>query len=673
MDLKMAGSGSNWTKVLFVANDTGCIEVEIDPAQPGRIYAAMWTRLSSSTSVVLGGNAGGIWQSVDGGDNWTQLAGGLPTTDIGRIGLAVAPSSPNIVYARYQTASGDFKGIWKSTNSGASWTKVDGGGIWRFFLASYGYYFGEIRVDPLDANTLFMLDLYWFRSTDGGVNFQQFTSGLHVDHHDLILQPGRMLMGNDGGFWWSTNSGSSWSHSLDLPISQAYDIAIDTIDPNRQFTGLQDNGTVRTTTGSLGDWAEVNGGDGLQCEVDPTNSNFVYASSQGGNFVRSIDGGDSFSGGTNGIGNERTNWNAPLEHDPLTTQRLYTGTYRIYRTIDGAQNWSVVSPDLTDPTDGGSLLFERDRGDPPRAHLEDLVGRTVTTIDVSPVDTTIVWAGTDDGNIWVTTDDSASWTQVNVPGRDEWVTRVSGDFFDANTAYASFSGFRDGDRASHVFRTRDLGQTWFDISGDLPNVPLNDVIPDPQWEGRLFAGTDLGVYITDSDGLHWDDVGSGMPIVVVHDIVLDDNGRQLWAGTHARSLWSFDLTQLPTPDRDLDGFDNLSDCAPEDGGAHTVPGEIAGVAWDADKQTLRWNSAAPGSGSGALHDVLRGRVDELPVGGGAAETCTGSGLSDDFMTEIETPASGVARWYLVRGRNVCGDGGYGSASDLTVRVSNICP
>jgi photosystem II stability/assembly factor-like uncharacterized protein len=482
-----------------------------------------------------------------------------------------------------------------------------------------------------------------------------------------------MLMGNDGGFWWSTNSGSSWTQSQDLPISQAYDIAIDTLDPNRQFTGLQDNGTVRTTTGSLGDWAEVNGGDGLQCEVDPTNSNFVYASSQGGNFVRSIDGGDTFSGGTNGIGNERTNWNAPLEHDPHTSQKLYTGTYRVYRTIDGAQNWSVVSPDLTDPTDGGSLLFERRDGDPPRAHLEDLVGRTVTTIDVSPVDTTIVWAGTDDGNIWVTTDDSVSWTQVNVPGRDEWVTRVSGDFFDANTAYASFSGFRDGERAAHVFRTRDLGQTWVDISGDLPNVPLNDVIPDPDWEGRLFAGTDLGVYISDSDGQHWEDVGSGMPIVVVHDIVLDQNSRQLWAGTHARSLWSFDLMQLPVPDRDLDGFDNLSDCAPQDGGAHTIPGEITGVAWDADKQTLRWNSAAPGSGSGALHDILRGRVDELPVGGGAAETCAGSGLSADFLTEIDTPASGVARWYLVRGRNVCGDGGYGLASDLTARVSNICP
>jgi len=398
----------------------------------------------------------------------------------------------------------------------------------------------------------------------------------------------------------------------------------------------------------------------------------VYPSSQGGNINRSIDGGDSFSNGTNGIAGERTNWNAPVEHDPNVSQRLYTGTYRIYRTVDGAQNWTVVSPDLTDPTDGGSLLTPRGQMSDRRSHLADLVDRTVTTVDVSPVDGNVVWAGTDDGNVWVTSDDAVNWTQVDVPGRSEWVTRVTADVFDANTAYVTFSGFRDGDQAAHVFRTTDLGANWIDVSGDLPNVPLNDVLPDPQWAGRLFVASDLGVFLSDSDGQQWIAMDGGLPFVVTHDLVLDHPARTLWAGTHARSLWSFELNQLPTPDRDLDGVDNLADCDPQDGGAFAVPTEVDGVGWS-DNVTIGWNSAAPQAGSGTVHDVLRGEVAELPVGSGAGETCLASGVSGASAVDAETGAPGAARWYLVKARNACGDGGYGVASDATPRSSAVCP
>jgi photosystem II stability/assembly factor-like uncharacterized protein len=667
--------GQSWSKVLFVDNETGGIEIEIDPSNPNRIYAAMWRRQGSATNIVFGGLSGGVWISLDGGDTWTkQTVNGLPTTSIGRIGLAIAPSSPNIVYARYQNDTGSYKGLWKSNNSGITWFQADtGGGIWRFFMVSWGYYFGKVRVDPQDPDHVFLLDTDWMESFDGGVTFNR-RGGMHVDHHDMIVEPSLWYMGNDGGFYWSTDVGASWTHSETMPISQAYDIAIAELDTNRRFMGLQDNGTVRTTTGGTSDWQNVLGGDGLQCEVDPTNSLLVYASSQGGNINRSTDGGDTFTNGTNGIGSERTNWNAPVEHDPVTSQKLYTGTYRVYRTVDGAQNWTPISPDLTDgPTlDEGQPVVNRDGLDRFQSHLADIVDGTVTTIDVSPLNTDIIWAGTDDGNVWVTSDGGTIWNPVDVPGRNEWVTRVTADPFQVNSAYVTFTGFRTGDRMPHIFRTTDLGANWSDVSGNLPNVPINDVVPDPLWEGRLFIGSDLGAYLTDSWGAQWDDMNGGFPISVIHDLVLHDPTRTLYAGTHSDSLWTFDLSQLPIPDRDLDGSNNLDDCAPDDGGAFAVPGEVTGVQWD-DATTLRWSSAQPGAGSATVHDVARGALAELPVGGGPSESCLVTGLGADTTTDASVPALHAGFWYLVRGANVCGTGTYGSESGGAERVTGACP
>ncbi len=667
--------GQSWSRVLFVADDTGAIDVQIDPSDPNRIYAAMWTRQSTDTDVVFGGPDSGLWQSTDGGDTWSELTAGLPSSDLGRIGIAIAASDSATVYARYQNASGSYKGLWKTTDAGQSWFKVDTGpGIWRFFLASYGYYFGEVVVDPADPDHVFLLDVDWFESTNGGVSFQRL-GGMHVDHHAMLIQPARWLMGNDGGFYRSTDDGGTWIHAVTLPISQAYDIGIDRLDPLRRFIGLQDNGTVRTVTGGISDWTNVHGGDGLQTEVDPTDSAYVYASSQGGAIVRSTDGGDTFLNGTNGIdGAERTNWNAPVTHDPQTHQKLYTGTIRVYRSADGAQNWTSISPNLTDgpldapaaPSGGGPLADFQ-------SHLADVLRNTVTTIGVSPVDTEILWAGTDDGNVWVTDDGGAAWTRVDVPGRTEWVTRVTADPFEAQSAYVTFSGFRNGSRMPHIFRTTDLGASWTDIGGNLPEVPLNDVEPDPQWAGRLFAAGDLGTFVTDSYGQQWQPMNGGMPIVVVHDLTLHDPTRTLYAGTHAASLWTFDVEQLPIPDRDLDGSNNLEDCAPDDGGAFAGPGEVTGVVFAADKQTLSWDSAKPTAGADTLHDVARGRLGELPAGSGASESCLAGGTGDASVTDLEPPPVGDGFWYLVRASNVCAVGTWGQDSDGLTRSPAVCP
>jgi len=232
-----------------------------------------------------------------------------------------------------------------------------------------------------------------------------------------------------------------------------------------------------------------------------------------------------------------------------------------------------------------------------------------------------------------------------------------------------------GSKQPHIFRTTDLGNTWTDISGSLPNVPLNCVEPDPQWKGRLFVCTDLGVYLTDDWGANWSAMNGGLPLDVVQDLDLVQSNRTLFAGTHGRSMWTYDLNQLPPPDRDGDGVINVDDCAPDDAGAFALPGEVQNLRIAADKQTITWNSAVPTAGPGTVHDVLRGLVGQLPVGSGSGEICLASGLAGTTTTDSSLPGAGpgLAYWYLARGRNTCGSGTYGTTSSGAPRTSGACP
>jgi len=667
--------GASWSRVLFVAPNAGAIDVAIDPANPSRIFAAIWEHYSTDHDWIAGGTNSGIWRSLDGGDSWTRLTAGLPAAapTIGRIGLAVAASNPQVVYALYIDNPGSFMGVYKTTNGGDSWFRVDTpGGAHTAIFSSYGYYFGQIRVDPANANTVYLLDLYWARSTNGGVSYTNFTSGLHVDHHDLIVRPGLLYMANDGGFYRSITGGSTWTKSPAQPISQFYDLGIDPTNSLKRFGGLQDNGSVKTTDGGLSNWTSVNGGDGFHCEVDPLSPQFVYCESQYGNIVRSTNGGGSFSGGTTGIpAADRNNWNQPIVHDPLTAQRLYTGTHRVFRSTNAAQSWSPISADLTD---GPPAHLGGEADGHHAAHLASAVEGTLTTLAVSRVNLNVLWAGTDDGNVWVTTDAGGQWTRVDVPGRSEWVTRLEADPFDAAAAYVTYSGYRNGSPLPRLYRTTDHGQTWSDIGAGLPDVPLNCVNADldPAMRGRLFVCTDLGVYVSDDYGQSWAELGSGLPRVVVHDLDLIAGTRELFAGTHARSMWLYDLDQLGPADADGDGSHNLADCAPDDAGAFAAPGEVSGLLLGPGG-TLSWTAAQPAAGSATVHQVLRGVVGELPVGSGAAETCLVAGAGSAAADDAELPAVNASFWYLVRARNACGAGSWGQTSAGAPRVSAVCP
>jgi len=667
--------GTNWTKVLFVGPTAGAIDVAIDPANPSRIYAAIWDHHSTPSHWYAGGVDSGIWQSSDGGDSWSRLTNGLPASasTVGRIGLAVARSSPQTVYALYLDDPGKLIGVYKTTNAGVSWAKQNASGAKNAFDV-YGYYCGQIRVDPQDANVVYLMDIYWARSTDGGQSYTVHSGGSYVDHHDMVVLPDRLYQANDGGFFRSNDLGNSWFHAPSLPVSQFYDLGIDSLNPNRRFGGTQDMGSLRTTDGGSSSWGNVLGGDGFHCEVDPLDSSRVYCESPNGAIHRSVDGGNTFVLAVHGIGpNDRRTWSPPIVHDPRRTQRLYAATHRVYRSTDGAANWDAISGDLSDgPPPTPSSAPDATTGG--NSHLASVVEGAVTTVAPSGLDLNVVWAGTDDGHVWVTQSGGSAWARVDVPGRSEWVTRLEADPFSASSAYVTFSGYRAGSRLPRIFRTVDYGASWTDISGDLPDVPLNCVNadPDPAMRGRLFVCNDFGVYVTDDYGQSWSALGTGMPPVVVMDLDLIQSSRQLFAGTHGRSIYLYELNQLGPADADGDGRDNLADCRPDDPTVFASPGEVSGLTVGSDRVTLSWNSEAVNSGSATQHQVLRGLVADLPVGG-ASESCLVTGTPTSAIADPAVPPAGSAFWYLVRAKNACGTGSYGATSAGSPRDGSACP
>ena len=676
--------GTTWTKVLYVADDTGAIDLEIDPSNTQRIYAAMWQRFSAGTSWYIGGTNSGIYRSLDGGATWTKLTTGLPTVAMGRNGLAVAPSSPATVYACIISPNGTLQGVYRTINSGDLWAKVSNTNAPLFF-SSYSYYFSQIRVDPANANTIWGLDVNLLVSTNGGVNWgvSPGSGSVHADVHDMVVETtGRQLLGTDGGFYKSTNSGSSWTHAGNLPITQFYDLGIDRLNPNRRIAGAQDNNVVRTTTGGLDDWVAVIGGDGLQTEIDYTNSNKVYGESQYGAIERSTDGGSTFVSATNGISSaDRTNWNTPITMDPVVPSTLYTGTYRVYRTVDSAQTWTAISPNLTaapiseGSSNGGTPMSTLSDLRNAYDHLQDLISHTVTVVSVSAVNNSIIWAGTDDGLVWVTSNNGTSWTNVTPSGAQWWVTDIAPDAFDAQTAYLSITGYREGDKAPYLRVTHNLGGTWTDLSGGLPQVPVDSVLSDLTWKGRLFAGTDLGVSVSDDFGASWSDLRGGLPYVVVMDLAEHGPTNTLWAASYARGLYSYDLGQLGPADGDHDGVDNNTDCAPTDGGTFAAPAEVASLSVDkgaGGAANLSWTSLASQAGSSTIYDAATGDLATLAVSGTAAATALQCGIAATAATDAGVLAADTGVYYLVRGRNSCGLGTWGSGTSGP-RSLTACP
>lgn len=506
--------GASWQLVLAGANaTTGAIDVALSPTDPNRIYVAMWDHHRQPNGRVYGGVGSGVYRSSDGGASWVRLGGGLPavSSDLGRMGLAVAGSDANRLYVIAADTSGDFLGMWTSTNGGDSWTRITNTTYLSASQSTFGWWFGRIWVDPAAAHHAWVAGVPLLETLDAGASWRRNSSSFHVDQHAMAwdpLTPNRVYLGNDGGVYRSSSNGSltaSWTKSTRQTNLQFYTVAVARQDISRISGGLQDNGSVRSWGATT--WNSINGGDGLANLIDPTDVNKVYACSQYGVCNRSTNGGSTMSPfGTTTA--ERRGWLTPVEFDPTNPAIMYYGGNRLNRSTNFAATWTVISPDLTRGNGGsGGYPFG-----------------TITAVAAARSDARVIYVGTDDGRVWITRNTGGTWTEITAGLPTRWITRVAVDPTDANLAYVTVSGFRNGDSTAHVFRTGNGGLSWQDISGNLPDAPVNDLVLDPRDRTRLFTATDVGVFVSTDGGITWAHAGTGLPLVPVADLEATDTG-----------------------------------------------------------------------------------------------------------------------------------------------------
>ena len=526
--------GKDWERILFVNDSTAGIDLLQHPTNPNILYATMWDRIRGLNYRKSFGDGSGVWKSLDGGDSWNELTVGLPTgDDVGRIGIDISKSNPEVLYAFYDMPFQEVR-VYKTIDGGQNWTRTSDG-ILDGMGSSFGWYFGQLRIDPANENNVFVMGVSMYKTTNGGSSWVQTGWDMHVDHHAMIIDDvsGKMYAGNDGGFYTSTNNGLSWKKTNNIGLTQFYDIEIDYQMPNRIYGGTQDNNTIRTLTGSDNDWDRILGGDGFYTIVDYSDNDIIYAEYQWGNLFKSIDGGFDFEYIAGQMENDRKNWSSPLAMDPINPEILYFGTHRVWKTSNGGDFWVSITDDLTDGDDGSTY-------------------HTVSTIAVSDVNNNIILAGTDDGRVHITTNAGLDWAEISEGLPKRWITRVETDPFDENTIYVTLSGFRWDESEPHVLMSNDLGQNWIDISSNLPEMPVNIVLCDPEIKGAMFIGTDAGVYYSELYGDKWVNIMDDLPNVPVTAMKIHKPTRKLVIGTYGLSAYSLDLNDIVSIDEQAD-------------------------------------------------------------------------------------------------------------------------
>lgn len=531
--------GSTWENILYLGPTSGGSDIIIDPNNPDILYASIWERIKEPGHKVYWGPSSGIYKSIDGGDNWSKLDLGYTNDSLGRIGLAMAPSNSLRLYALVTGIDGVFEGFSTSSDGGLNWqtspSDLD------FNYRTSGYWYCNLTVDPNDMNHVFLCGLDVLETTDAGGSFD-FVCDIHVDQHSIFLHPMNPqfgLIGNDGGLHLSNNQFDNCIQYQNIPITQFYTCALDPIDSTVIYGGTQDNNPLIRRKGHS-NWETMLGGDGFVTLPDPRDNNILYSEYQYGNLFKSYNAGNDWERITRGMDRSRSNWNSPFLFEPDNPDVLYFGSHKVHKTFNGGDNWIEISPDLSNGP-GGNLTYG-----------------TITSIDVSPLDTDIITAGTDDGNVWVTENGGSNWIKVSSNLPERWVTRVVCDPHDSETIYVTFSGLKWHDYLPHVFRSTDLGANWEDIGLDLPEVPVNDLIVDPLDRQRYWIATDLGVMESMDSGLSWHPLGEGMPVAIINDLDFNNDSRRLLAATFGRSMYSIQLPQIITSSDQNDFQENAS-------------------------------------------------------------------------------------------------------------------
>lgn len=556
---KTTDGGKTWKKTLGDEEWTGVTDMVIDPRDPNRLYAATWQRHRNIAAYLGGGPKTALYRSDDGGETWTKLERGLPKSNLGKIGLAIEPQNPDVVYAAIELDHREG-GLYKSSDRGKSWSKqsdaVSG--------ATGPHYYQELYASPHKEGRIYLMDVRTQISEDGGKNFSRMPEKhKHSDNHAMAFKksdPNYLLFGTDGGLYESFDLGQNWRFIANMPITQFYKLAVDDAKPfYNVYGGTQDNNTqggpsrTANATGiTNGDWKVVMYADGHQPATEPGNPNILYTQWQQGNLARV----DMATGEVvyiqpqeaEGEKHERYNWDAPIlvsSHNPKT---IYHGSYRLWKSTDRGDNWTALSGDLTRDQERIALpiMGKQQSWDNPLDFYAMSTFNTITSIAESPKDQNILYVGTDDGLIQVTQDGGKNWRKIEVgslPGvpATAYVNDIKADLFDAQAAYVALDNHKHGDFKPYLFKTTDAGKSWTNIGSSLPERHLVwRLVQDHVKKNLLFIGTEFGTFFSPDGGKKWIKLKGGMPNIPVRDLTIQRRENDLVQATFGRSFYIFD-------------------------------------------------------------------------------------------------------------------------------------
>jgi photosystem II stability/assembly factor-like uncharacterized protein len=556
---KTADGGETWRKVLGDDEWTGVTDIAMDPRDPDVLYAATWQRHRTVAAYLGGGPGSGVHKSVDGGETWTEVTTGLPSSSMGKIGLAISPQDPDIVYAAIELdrRSG---GVYRSTNRGASWTKMSD----AVSGATGPHYYQELYASPHRFGRIYLVSNVTLMSDDHGATFGRMNvQSRHVDDHAIAFQkdnPKYLLVGSDGGLYETYDDMETWRFIRNLPLMQYYKISVDDAEPFYfVYGGTQDNGSnagPSRTDNEHGirnaDWFTTLGADGHGSATEPGNPDIIYAETQQGGLHRvdRITGEQVFiqPQAREGEGLERYNWDAPIEISPHDPQRIYFASQRVWRTDDRGDSWTPISGDLTRNQERITLpIVGRQQSWDNAWDISAMsTYNTVTSLAESPLVEGLIYAGTDDGLLQVTEDGGANWRRLEVgdirgvPGT-AFVNDIKADLFDANTVYMALDNHKYGDFRPYLVKSTDRGRSWRSVAGNLPDRHLVwRVVQDHVNPQLLFAATEFGVFFTVDGGGEWIELEGGMPTISLRDITIQRTHEDLVAGSFGRGIFILD-------------------------------------------------------------------------------------------------------------------------------------
>ena len=679
---KTTDGGTTWEKILFIDEKTGAYDLVMNPNNPDEIYAATWQRVRKKWNDPRNEDdytGSGIYKTIDGGKSWKEVNRGLPQAKYrGRIGIDLCKKSPNVLYAfidNYEKleeaddlnaeevdaygrpSSGRIKGatLYRSDDSGENWRQVSEQNSYMEDLSgTYGWVFGQVRVDPVNADKVYVMGVFLNVSTDGGKTFHTL-DGMHVDHHGLWIDPENtnyLVNVNDGGVAISYDGEHFRTFYNNLPLAQFFNIACDMAEPFHVYGSVQDHGSYRgvvdLTSGRNNiqpvDFEPAPGGEGSNQTINPDNTDIVYSAGFYGTITRTNmktgESKDIMPPTPEGADKLRGQWLAPFILSPHNPDIIYHGTQFIYRSMNQGNSWKRISPDLTynNPDMKGDIPYQ-----------------TIFAISESPLKFGLIYAGTDDGRVWMTPNSGTDWKEINkgLP-YGKWVSRMVASQFAEGRVYMTQNGKRDDDFSAYVWKSEDYGQTWEKISANIPCGPVNVIREDPKDENILYVGTDYGVYISMDQGNSWQSLQGNLPNTYVHDLIIHPRDDVAVIGTHGRGVWALDvrfireMTEL-NPNTRCQIMD-ITDCRlpfrPESWFRHTARELYAPFYMNSDEEV----SVQIVDSSGTIHksyqmnanhglnfvtwDLMK-NAKELAESGNYTLQISGSGFSDEENFNVE--------------------------------------